>query len=151
RGSPRPSEVPMIEPAKRALDELLSQHNTLRELIQRCERLADELDRGRGAPTELMREVARLRIAFDAHNKFEEHLLRPILRDVDAFGAVRVQQMVEDHTNEHRLMRERLATTITGELRATLESLRAHLDTEERYFLSSRVLRDDLIVVESTG
>jgi len=48
-------------------------------------------------------------------------------------------------------MRERLATTITGELRATLESLRAHLTTEERYFLSSKVLRDDLIVVESGG
>jgi hypothetical protein len=48
-------------------------------------------------------------------------------------------------------MRERLNTSITGELRAVLASLRAHLETEERYFLSSRVLRDDLIVVESGG
>ncbi len=98
-----------------------------------------------------MRQIARLRIAFDAHNKFEEHLLRPILREVDAFGAVRVEQMVEDHTNEHRLMRERMSTGVTGELRAVLASLRAHLETEERYFLSSRVLRDDLIVVEGGG
>jgi iron-sulfur cluster repair protein YtfE (RIC family) len=141
----------MTEPAKLALHELLQQHDTLRKLIEHCEKIADELDRGKGAPTELMREVSRLRIAFDAHNKFEEQLLRPILRDVDAFGDVRVEQMVEDHTNEHRLMRERLATTITGELRATLESLRAHLATEERYFLSSKVLRDDLVNVESTG
>jgi hypothetical protein len=141
----------MTEPAKRALHELLAQHDTLRDFIERCERLADEIDRGKGAPTELMREVSRLRIAFDAHNKFEEQLLRPILRDIDAFGQVRVEQMVEDHTNEHRLMRERLGSSITGELRATLESLRAHLATEERYFLSSKVLRDDLITVEGTG
>jgi iron-sulfur cluster repair protein YtfE (RIC family) len=141
----------MTEPAKRALTELLAQHDTLRQLIARCTGLADEIDAGRGSPSELMREISRLRIAFDAHNKFEEHLLRPILRDVDAFGAVRVDQMVEDHTNEHRLMRERLNTSITGELRAVLESLRAHLETEERYFLSSRVLRDDLITVEGGG
>jgi hypothetical protein len=141
----------MTEPVKRALTELMAQHDTLRKLIVRCEGLADQLDAGKGSPAELMREISRLRIAFDAHNKFEEHLLRPILRDMDAFGAVRVEQMVEDHTSEHRLMRERLNTSITGELRAVLASLRSHLETEERYFLSSRVLRDDLITVESSG
>jgi hypothetical protein len=136
---------------KRALDELIQQHATIRTMIEACELLADQLDRGDGSATELMREVAKLRLAFDSHNRFEEELLRPLLREVDAFGEVRVQQMVDDHVDEHRLMRERLATGITGELRATLASLRAHLDAEERYFLSARVLRDDLITVENGG
>jgi hypothetical protein len=32
----------------------------------------------------------------------------------------------------------------TGDLRGVLASLREHLATEERYFLSRKVLRDDL-------
>jgi hypothetical protein len=36
-------------------------------------------------------------------------------------------------------------------LRATLYELRAHLAAEERVFLSARILRDDVVNVESTG
>jgi MFS family permease len=38
-------------------------------------------------PLQLTREVARLRLAFDAHNRFEEQLLRPVLLATDSFGA----------------------------------------------------------------
>lgn len=141
----------MTQSPGRALAELIAQHATLRTMIDTCEELADRLDAGATSPTDLTRHVAKLRIAFDAHNKFEEEMLRPLLLEVDAFGDVRVQQMVDDHVDEHRLMRERLATGVTGELRAALDSLRAHLDTEERYFLSSRVLHDHLVNLESSG
>jgi hypothetical protein len=36
-------------------------------------------------------------------------------------------------------------------LRATLYELRAHLAAEERYFLTARVLRDDVVSVEASG
>ena len=134
----------------RLLTELVQQHTTLREMIDNCESLADNLDRGRGSAAELTREVAKLRVAFDAHNAFEEQLLRPVLREVDAFGQVRVEQMLQDHVDEHRAMRRHLDGP-TSELRAVLYELRAHLATEERYFLSSRVLRDDVISVEGAG
>ncbi len=128
----------------RALDTLAAQHANLREMIERCEELADEVDAGTASATQLVREVARLRIAFDDHNQFEEQLLRPLLLDVDWLGAVRVSRMVEDHVAEHRAMRLGLATTPTGDLRGVLANLRDHLATEERYFLSPKVLRDDL-------
>ena len=128
----------------RALDTLAAQHATLREMIDRCEELADEVDAGTAAASQLLREVARLRIAFDEHNQFEEQLLRPLLLDVDWLGAVRVSRMVEDHVEEHRAMRLGLAATPTGDLRGVLANLRDHLATEERYFLSRKVLRDDL-------
>jgi len=32
-----------------------------------------------------------------------------------------------------------------------IETLRAHLDAEERYLLSSKVLRDDLVTIEGAG
>ena len=35
--------------------------------------------------------------------------------------------------------------TPTSELRQAIAGLRAHLDSEEHYFLTRRVLRDDLV------
>ena len=135
----------------RLLSELILQHDTLRAMMDRCDALADELDAGRGDPGELTREVAKLRVAFDAHNKFEEQLLRPVLREIDAFGEVRVERMFTNHVDEHREMRTQLGDGPTNVLRAAIDSLRVHLDAEERYFLSSKVLRDDLVTLESTG
>jgi len=136
----------------RALTELIAQHDSLRVMMDLCEDLADTLDaHPEGDPMPLTRELARLRLAFDAHNKFEEQLLRPVLLEHDSFGPVRVQRMVEDHVHEHRAIGERLSSPATAALRDVIETLRAHLDAEERYLLSSRVLRDDLVTIESAG
>lgn len=129
----------------RALIELKAQHDALRDMMERCEQLADELDAGHMGPTQLMREVSRLRLAFDAHNKFEEQLLRPALLEGDAFAGVRIDRMVEDHVNEHRAMRQQLASSETSVLRDVIDTLRAHLEAEERYLLTARVLRDDIL------
>jgi hypothetical protein len=96
-------------------------------------------------PAQLLDEVAELRRAFDEHNQFEERVLTRVLLDAEWLGAVRVSRMVEDHIEEHRAIRRDLATGPTAELRAVLSSLREHLETEERYFLSRKVLRDDLV------
>jgi len=153
----------------RALDTLAAQHADLREIIDCCEEIADEVDAGAADASRLLREVARLRIAFDEHNQFEEQLLRPLLLDVDSRsraadlaegarpappwaegvpagrGAVRVSRMVEDHVEDHRAMRIGLAATPTCDLRGVLASLRDHLATEERQLLSRKVLRDDRV------
>ncbi|MBA3455663.1 MAG: hemerythrin domain-containing protein [Deltaproteobacteria bacterium] len=136
----------------RVLSELIAQHDTLRGMMDHCEDLANSLDDHPDSdPTPLTRELARLRLAFDAHNRFEEHLLRPVLLEHDAFGNVRVERMVDDHVHEHRAIRDRLASPATSALRDVIETLRAHLDAEERYLLTSRVLRDDLVSIESAG
>jgi hemerythrin-like domain-containing protein len=131
------------------LEQLLAQHAELRVIIEHCERLADELGRGNVEPAVLTREVARLRIAFDTHNRCEERFLRPLLADSGAFAEVRLDQMVFDHVEEHQLMRGGLHADVVEELRTTLVHLRDHLATEERYFLSAQALRDDLVVLES--
>lgn len=146
------SSSPPARPAtpSKLLAELLHQHKVLRAMMDFCEYLADELDAGRVQPSELTREVAKLRIAFDAHNRFEEQLLRPMLRELDAFADVRIERMVEDHVREHRAIRGQLDAP-TEELRGSLYELRAHLVAEERYFVSARLLRDDLVTVEGGG
>jgi iron-sulfur cluster repair protein YtfE (RIC family) len=132
----------------RALEMLAAQHADLREKIDRCDELADQVDAGTASASDLLGEVARLRAAFEDHNQLEEKLLEPLMLDVDWSGAVRVSRMVEDHVEEHRAMGHGLTTTLaaapTGELRAVLASLRDHLASEERGFLSRKVLRDDL-------
>ena len=133
-------------PPGRALAELAAQHAALRGMMDRCEELADELDTDCISPGQLTREVARLRIAFDAHNRSEEQLLRPVLLGTDSFGEVRVERMVEEHVGEHRAMRAQLGSPATADLRAVIASLRAHLDAEERYLLTPRVLRDEQVL-----
>lgn len=146
--TPPPSDRTTKFTPGRALIELKAQHDALRGMMSRCLELADELDAGRMGPTQLMREVSRLRLAFDAHNKFEEQLLRPVLLEGDAFAGVRIDRMVEDHVNEHRAMRQRLASSETSALRDVIETLRAHLEAEERYLLTAKVLRDDVINID---
>ena len=136
-----------MHPSK-LLTELMKQHEAIRAIMDRCEALADELDDGRGDPSQLTREVAKLRLAFDAHNRFEEQLLRPVLREIDAFGDVRIDRMIADHIGEHHAVREQLGDGPTAMLRSAIDTLRVHLQAEERYFLSSKVLRDDLVTVE---
>lgn len=133
------------------LTELIRQHDELRKIMDHCEELADALDAGKGDVTALTREIAKLRVTFDAHNHFEEQLLRPVLRELDAFGSVRIERMFSEHVNEHRSMKLQLGDATTNALRSALDSLRVHLDAEERYFLSSKVLRDDLVTVENGG
>ena len=132
----------------RARAELCAQHDALRAMMDRCMNLADELDAGRIPPAQLMREVARLRLAFEAHNKFEEQLLRPVLLAGDPHAEVRIDRMMDDHVEEHRMMRARLAADagVTGDLRDLVETLRAHLDAEERYLLSAHVLHEHTLV-----
>jgi hypothetical protein len=107
-----------------ALAELDTQHADLRERMARCEQLADELDAGVLDPQRLTREIVELRLAFDAHNKFEEQVLPLVVEHA---------RIVEDHAGEHRVMRERLGSTETRALRETIDLLRAHLDAEQRF------------------
>ncbi|HEY5923820.1 MAG TPA: hemerythrin domain-containing protein [Kofleriaceae bacterium] len=133
----------------RALAELSAQHDVLRAMMDRCEELLGQ-DAGRGARTQLSREVTRLRLAFEAHNVFEERLLRPLLEARDGFAAARIDRMIGDHVDEHHALQQRLNSKDTGDLRDVIETLRAHLDAEERYLLTPKVLRDDVVTVQGT-
>lgn len=128
--------------------ELLHQHDQLRGMVDACLGLIEQLDSGAAVAGALAQEIARLRIAFEAHNRHEEAILRPVLIAADAFGAVRVDQMIEEHVREHRAVRQTLATIEVDGLVEILSTLRSHLDDEERWFLSPRIVHDDLVSVE---
>ena len=130
--------------ASDGLDELAIQHAVLREMMERCEALADEVDVGMTGPAILVQAVARLRTAFDEHNRFEEMLLHPLLTARTAPASpgtpslsreVRIARIVDDHISQHRAMRDGLDAGPTAALRGVLGSLREHLASEERTLL----------------
>lgn len=123
--------------AQDALGELAVQHALLHEQMERCEALADAVDAGGGDLAVLLDEVARLRVAFDAHHQFEEQLLRPMLLRA-ATGPVRISRIVEHHVEEHRRLWQALHATPTTALRSVLADLREHLENEERQMLPDR-------------
>jgi hypothetical protein len=50
----------------------------------------------------LARETAKLRVAFEAHNRVEEQVLPAILREL------RIDDVMADHLYEHRALCDRL-------------------------------------------
>lgn len=119
-------------------------------MIGQCFTMLNDLENGRLEARAVTREVTRLRGALMLHNQYEEKFLRPVLAESDGFSAARVERMVEEHASEHATLASNLNAT-PQELRVTLERLLVHLESEERYFLSSSVLRNDIIVVEDAG
>src|SRR5690606_5391053 len=123
----------------RAIAELQAQHDMLRGMMDRCEALADELTAGRCGPVQLTREVTRLRLAFEAHNAFEEKILRPVL--LAGVPEHVIERQIADHVEAHRTMRVGLATDETSMLRQVIDSMRSHLEAEEAYLQSAAMVR----------
>lgn len=129
----------MTQSAERALGAIKAQHAMLRGMMDRCEAFADELDAGRCGPLQLTREVARLRLAFAEHNKFEEEQLRPLL--LAGVAAEAMDRQIAEHVDAHRAMRVGLQSDETSMLRDVIDSMRAHLDSEERYLSAATTVR----------
>ena len=138
----------MTQAPRQVLAALTEQHLMLRNRIVQCELLADDVDEGHTSSRVLWEAVDALRQALDAHNRFEERSLKPMLRELDAFGDIRLERMYLEHMSEHLVLNDRLYAGTTSMLRAALIELREHLDEEDRMFVSPRVLRDDLVVLE---
>lgn len=136
----------MTHAPSQVLAALTEQHLMLRNRIVQCELLADDVDKAQVSARALWEAVDGLRQALDAHNRFEERSLKPLLRDIDESGEMRLERMYLEHMSEHLTLNDRLFAGTTAMLRAALIELRAHLDEEEQLFMSPRVLRDDLAV-----
>lgn len=128
----------MVTPLVPAVREAHAQHEALRDMMDRCEELADALDAGRGDLVRLRRAVALLRSAFNVHRTFEEQVLNAALSDRASRSVVvaRAHHEIEDR----RPLRAHDAKP-TEALRDVLTTLRRHLDNEERCHLQEAAIR----------
>jgi len=136
-----------------ARNQLLQEHARLRVLVRTAEDAAHRLLTGKDDLGPFRLALTELRDAFAQHNISEEELLWHMLSDADAWGPVRVRGMIEEHVGEHCAMRAALADEldIAPRMRDLAEELLAHMDAEERTFLDSSVLRDDIITSGPTS
>jgi hypothetical protein len=141
-------------------DYLLAEHRGLRGLMSLCEREAHRILAGENDSHHLLACILQLLDALERHNATEEAALQPLLLDTDSYGSVRVDMMLDDHIAEHLWLHDLLRDAVESEVpdRAANTALSAmhrlsdHMEREERHFLNSRVLRDDIMPIDtSTG
>ena len=148
---------PLPPPSKvRAL--LRAQHEELRQLVMEADRLARQVQQGHTSQVEPMRATALLvATALNAHIDAEERLALPYLRDLDAWGPVRAQRLLEEHEGQRAAIAVLTQLEERGDcaelargLRALVQTLLDDMRLEDRELLSESVLRDDLVSIDQT-
>jgi hypothetical protein len=140
-----------MDPQQEICVRLLAQHAYLRELIDEVRTALGPAPSAREESDRRRESVARLANALREHNRQEEMQLRGMLRDVDAWGAVRVEIMDEEHRAEHNefstFFQKADDPSTPGldgvALAPALDRVLAHMDREERMFLSHTILHGD--------
>jgi hypothetical protein len=89
----------------------------------------------------------------------EEKILQPVIVQVDAWGPVRVERMIEEHREQRLLLRavandiadeRRPSDELADELAWLVETLLHDMEREEKEFLAEDLLRDDGFVVDQS-
>ncbi len=133
--------------------ELLRQHGELRRLADVVTAASERARNDAVALPQLLTELRDLYQRVRGHNAYEEEQLHAILPGIDAWGPIRDGLMGLHHGQEHAAILQAIdAATAAASAAAVAENaldalgaLAAHMDREEREYLSADVLRDDLI------
>jgi hypothetical protein len=150
-GPPRGSSVRPSAVRER----ILSEHQVLRsiyektgELAQRV--LASDLD-AQGPLRERCRELYETLLR---HIELENAILAPALHEADAFGAVRADELLQEHRRQRALLLEALdaaddqpALELAESVTRLIVDLHVDMAHEERALLDSELLKDDPISV----
>jgi len=136
---------------------ILDEHAILRDVLDEIEEALGEMTRRvPGAMGRLRASLRTFRDAFLRHLSHEETVLRPLLKDVDAWGPARVETMDEEHQAQRTALHELSCLELGQDLDRTVQQveefirrLRVDMDQEEHRALSEEVLRDDIIVIDT--
>jgi hypothetical protein len=131
-----------------ARQKLLAQHGHLRTLLDGTRQLRDAFLGGAAVADQLLARLDDLRAAFKDHNELETEWLEPLLREGDAWAPLRIARMLEEHAEEHRVFQaffQRSLLEMAEGFEDLVEDIDAHMAAEERTFLSSAVLKDDIV------
>jgi len=136
---------------------ILRNHAELRDTLGVLRELATEANAGSRAAGERAIELSNsLFERLADHLGTEEQLLVPFLREADAWGEQRANELVRLHEQqwqELKGLRERAASgtnvcTVAGELAAMVDALRSDILEEDRQIVEGDVLRDDVLGID---
>lgn len=151
--SDKPSEI-----RKRILEE----HEQLRALIRQVDAAASKVLEGGNAdaPTTLRQLCGAMHVALSAHLDLEDAVLAPALRETDAFGPDRADELLRQHAEQREILAEALAVAksvtmdpaeLARHTKKLIKSLMEDMAHEDRDLLNPHLLRDDPILIEFGG
>ena len=126
---------------RRMAERVKRDHGMMRALLDDVERACRSVEERRPESLVRFREAAwTLYVAFDEHLATEEGYFAPILRTVDAWGELRVVNMIVEHNEQRRIILELveraessgddLAALVT-QARGLVTSFRLDMESEE--------------------
>ena len=135
---------------------ILGEHEGLRGELRDLETGLDTLALAEGPSQQAVHgKFKHLLESFLRHIEHEERILRPALKDIDAWAAQRIAHMDEEHKVQRAqvlhlagLFPQASPATWVGEVRTFIAQLREDMASEERDSLDPRLLRDDVIVID---
>ena len=111
---------------------------------------------GPGVRALALEHVEGLYRALRDHIDFEDHLLAPALREIDAWGPVRADELLEHHARQRleiAVLAERSgaesATGLARLIASLVSDLRADMTHEDCDMLSADLLRDDVVLIDA--
>ncbi|MFW6052212.1 MAG: hemerythrin domain-containing protein [Myxococcota bacterium] len=140
------------------------EHEALRGLLGQVDEAARAvLEEGvdRRAATTLRQLCSALHVALSAHLDLEDAVLAPALRETDAFGPDRADELLHHHAEQRQILAAALEEAksprmdpaqLARHARGLVRYLMEDMATEDRDLLNPNLLRDDPILVdEFTG
>ena len=138
---------------------VLADHRRLRAALDALEELARTYQQGeRTLLGSLRNATERFLNRFEEHTRWEDEHLRPVLIDADAWGAERAKRLDHDHKEQRELLDYSLglicdpgrSPVLIGRGVIDLIALiRSDMEEEERDLLDPRVLRDDVVGIDT--
>lgn len=135
---------------------ILRDHGALRAKLEQLQHFALEAKGGNSGAAE--RAVELTRSLFEEladHLDIDEQVLVPMLREADAWGELRADELVRHHETQWQELKELRARAdsssvlaLAAELAALVTALRSDMLAEDREVLAADVLRDDVLGID---
>ena len=135
---------------------ILREHRVLRDQLLRLESELDALAKNPQNKQAVIEAARELMVELTAHTEVEDAILAPALRDIDAWGPVRADMLLDHHREQRQQLRELLAAyahnpNLRQVARMTMQlivDVRADMLHEENTLLANSLLRDDLVAID---
>ena len=136
---------------------ILDEHAVLRDEMEDIATLLQDVAAQRAeAAQRLQQRMRKFYDAFLKHIAHEDSLLRPVLANIDAWGAVRVEKLDDEHREQRSTIAALTALNPMSDFEAYLKRVQAFVTAvaadmaaEEQECLSPNILRDDTIVIDA--
>lgn len=138
--------------------QILHQHRELRAMLEEIQELSEHVLQGeQDCEAPLRKQAEALYESLGRHLDVEDAFLAPALRDTDAFGKDRADQLLVHHAEQRKQLEEALWALrddgrrihdIATSLLHLVHDLRIDMAHEEKDLLNEKLLRDDPIRVD---